>query len=218
MFNNKLSYLILLLLSSLCFYSKAQEVSVVDHEGKPVRNVVVEWHLKDKAKLGVPNHSTIPMAIMDQIEEQFSPHILTVEKGTSVSFPNSDNVKHHVYSFSDAKSFEQGLYKGQQAPPIVFENTGVVDLGCNIHDWMLGYIYVADSHFFAKTDKNGKALLEQTLDSKDIESVTIWHPRMQEPSIRLEQKFTGDKMRFTLTNAMREDTEGYEELSIDAYQ
>ncbi|MDT0582801.1 methylamine utilization protein [Brumicola blandensis] len=217
MFNKKTTYLILLLLSSLCFDSNALEVTVIDHQGKPVRNVVVEWHLNESAKQKRPSNLSTPTAIMDQIEEQFSPHILTVEKGTSVSFPNSDNIKHHVYSFSEAKSFEQGLYAGKQAPPIVFENAGVVDLGCNIHDWMLGYIYIADTSYFAKTNEKGIAQLQYTLENKHVKSITIWHPRMQENERRIEQKFTGNKMRFELTNAMREDVEGYEDLSIDGY-
>jgi plastocyanin len=217
MLKNHYFYALLLALSLFSNQSMANEVTVLDYEGKPLRNVVVEWHLTEASKNSVIEQAPKTEAIMDQIEEQFTPHILAIEKGTTVSFPNSDNIKHHVYSFSAAKSFEQGLYRGKQAPPIMFENTGVVDLGCNIHDWMLGYIYVADTPFFAKTNKNGVAKLQQTLDNKHIESVTIWHPRMQENEVRIEQPFTGDKMRFELTNAMREDAEGYEDLSIDAY-
>ena len=207
----------LLTLTLFSYQSLAMEVTVLDHKGKPLRNVVVEWHLTETITNSVSKLEHKPEAVMDQIDQQFRPHILTVEKGTSVSFPNSDNIKHHVYSFSEAKSFEQGLYRGKQAPPIVFESSGVVDLGCNIHDWMLGYIYVADTPFFSKTNENGIAELQQALDSSHIESVTIWHPRMQENEVRVEQKFTGDKMRFELYKPMREDAEGYEDLSIDGY-
>ncbi len=77
---------------------------------------------------------------MDQQGHQFVPHLLVVQAGTEVTFPNSDNVSHHVYSFSPTKPFELPLYKGDVYPPVTFEKAGIVVVGCNIHDSMLGYI------------------------------------------------------------------------------
>ena len=79
-------------------------------------------------------------AIMNQIDKQFAPHVLVVQSGTDISFPNADNLFHHVYSFSPTKQFELKLYKEFTAEPLRFEQAGIVDIGCNIHDWMLGYI------------------------------------------------------------------------------
>jgi hypothetical protein len=64
-----------------------------------------------------------------------------------------------VYSFSPAKRFELPLYAGVPAEPIVFDKPGVVVLGCNIHDWMVGYVYVSESPYFPKTGSDGRALL-----------------------------------------------------------
>ena len=94
-------------------------------------------------------------AIMNQIDKQFAPHVLVVQSGTDISFPNADNLFHHVYSFSPTKQFELKLYKEFTAEPLRFEQAGIVDIGCNIHDWMLGYIVVTDSPFFAKTNEEG---------------------------------------------------------------
>ncbi|MBF7072340.1 methylamine utilization protein [Glaciecola sp. MH2013] len=178
---------------------------------------MVEIHYRDNGS-STSTANTNKLAVMDQVDEQFYPHILAIEKGTSVSFPNSDNIKHHVYSFSETKVFEQGLYKGRQAPPIVFEKSGVVDLGCNIHDWMLGYIYIADSALFAKTNKDGKAFFNQnSLSDKDISHLSIWHPRMREDEQRIKLTYSGKSQVHQLTNAMQEDFDGYEALSIEEY-
>lgn len=85
--------------------------------------------------------------------------MLPVYVGTRVTFPNRDNIRHHVYSFSSAKKFELPLYIGTPAAPVVFDKPGVVALGCNIHDWMLAYIYVLTTPHFAKTAADGKARL-----------------------------------------------------------
>ena len=114
---------------------------------------------------------------MDQQRLQFVPHLLVVQSGTSVTFPNSDDVSHHVYSFSEGNKFELPLYKGNVYPPKVFENAGVVVLGCNIHDGMLGYIVVVDTPHFAQTNARGVALLED-IPSGDY-SVSAWTPRVR---------------------------------------
>ena len=77
-------------------------------------------------------------AAMDQVHKQFVPHVLPVVVGTAVTFPNHDQIHHHVYSFSRAKTFEMPLYKGENAPPVAFDQPGAVKIGCNIHDWMDG--------------------------------------------------------------------------------
>jgi hypothetical protein len=96
--------------------------------------------------------------------------------GSTVAFPNRDSVRHHVYSFSPAKRFELPLYAGVPAQPVLFDKPGVVVLGCNIHDWMIGYIYVSESPWFAKTGADGKALLAD-LPARAY-TVRVWHPQL----------------------------------------
>jgi len=110
---------------------------------------------------------------LDQKNREFVPHILAVKRGTPVFFPNSDDIKHHVYSFSNTKRFEIKLYSGTPAEPIVFEQTGIVTLGCNIHDWMLGYIYVSDADYLAQSDNEGRWSLDVPPGQY---RVTLWHP------------------------------------------
>lgn len=87
------------------------------------------------------------------------PAVTVIRPGTEVSFPNSDNFRHSIYSFSPAKAFTNKLYSGRQAPPIVFDKPGLVVLGCNIHDTMAAWIVVVDTPFFAKSAADGVAVV-----------------------------------------------------------
>jgi len=164
-------------------------VQVVDDRGKPVERVAVYAVPSDpsSAPSAAPSHDT-PNATMDQAHNAFVPHILIVQAGTSVLFPNNDVVSHHVYSFSDAKSFELGLYKGNAHPPLLFEKPGVVVLGCNIHDGMLGYILVVDTPYYSLTDRNG-TLAIQSMPAGDY-TLRLWTPRMKPGDLPADQALT----------------------------
>ena len=118
-----------------------------------------------------------PTAIMDQRDRTFVPHVLVVQTGTAVMFPNSDDVGHHVYSFSRAKSFELPLYKGKPSKAIVFDKTGVATLGCNIHDRMNAFIVVVDTPFFDKTDADGRVSLSDLTPGRY--TLHLWYEDMR---------------------------------------
>jgi plastocyanin len=201
---------ILLLLGAPCMAAKVQ-VKLTDNSAKPLENVVFQLI----PSITIESAPQLDEAIMDQVNKQFLPRILVVQKNTQVRFPNSDSIKHHVYSFSPAKVFELQLYKGLNADPLLFSKTGVVELGCNVHDWMLGYIYVVDTPYFAKTDNNGT--LSLTVPEGEYRFV-IWNPRIQDPveslteqvsittDTLIEHKLTQD----LLPNTMALDTDNDE--------
>jgi plastocyanin len=114
-------------------------------------------------------------AEMNQVGKTFVPHVLPVVAGTSVNFPNSDQIQHHVYSFSRTKTFELPLYRGEAAPPVLFDKPGVVKLGCNIHDWMSAVILVVPTPWFAVTDEQGRFTL-RGLPPGD-HALVAWHER-----------------------------------------
>jgi plastocyanin len=116
-----------------------------------------------------------PRAEMNQVDKTFVPGVLPVVAGTRVFFPNSDQIQHHVYSFSRTKSFELPLYRGEEAPPVLFDKPGVVKLGCNIHDWMSAIILVLPSRFYALTDADGRYAIRD-LPPGDY-SLVPWHER-----------------------------------------
>jgi plastocyanin len=113
---------------------------------------------------------------IEQIDLEFVPGVKAIRAGTAVSFPNRDRVRHHVYSFSGAKRFDLPLYAGTPPQPVLFDVPGVVTIGCNIHDWMIGYIYVSASPHFAKSDAAGTALIGGLAAGRY--AVRVWHPRL----------------------------------------
>jgi plastocyanin len=155
---------------------RAAELRVVvkDHRGKLVPDAVVLATSTDPKNA---LHAKPPTDAVDQVDKQFVPYVKPIFVGSKVRFPNSDNIRHQVYSFSPAKKFELPLYGGTDAPPVIFDKPGVVVLGCNIHDWMVGYIYVADTPFFAKTAAAGTASIEDMPPGEYV--VRIWHPSME---------------------------------------
>lgn len=124
--------------------------------GAPVADAVVYAMPLATGPLPKPKNE----ASIEQVNKEFVPLVTVVQTGTSVSFPNRDPSRHHVYSFSPAKTFEIKLYTGVPAQPVLFDKPGEIVLGCNIHDTMLAYVYVVDTPYFAKTDKQGKLKID----------------------------------------------------------
>jgi plastocyanin len=153
----------------------AIEAFVKDSEGKPVSDAVISAVAVGGSR---PAATRVGRAILDQQDKEFVPHVRPIRVGTEVTFPNKDNIRHHVYSFSPAKRFELPLYQGTQASPVKFDKPGVVVLGCNIHDWMLGYVYVLETPYFDTSAANGRARIED-LPAGTYE-VHVWHSRLAE--------------------------------------
>lgn len=147
---------------------------VKDQRGNALADVVV---LATPVDPRIALHAKPPPNAIDQVDKQFVPYVKPIYVGSTVRFPNKDNIRHQVYSFSSPKKFELPLYAGTEAPPVLFEKTGVVILGCNIHDWMIGYIYVADTPFFGKTESAGTATLDD-LPAGEY-TLRVWHPSME---------------------------------------
>jgi plastocyanin len=152
----------------------AIDVTVTTPAGLPVADAVVVAVPSDPASAAAATAAARPRAEqLEQIDKEFVPKVKPVFVGSTVAFPNKDTVRHHVYSFSPAKRFELPLYAGVPSQPVLFDKPGVVVLGCNIHDWMIGYIYVAESPYFAKTGADGKARIAD-LPARAY-TVRVWH-------------------------------------------
>ena len=147
------------------------EFVTTDIHGEPLQHVVVSLHPLGEA--GTKGPATT-ISIMDQRYLQFAPSVLALQTGTTVKFPNEDDVRHHVYSFSHPNAFELKLYHGENGATHTFEHTGVVVLGCNIHDGMVGYLRVVDSPYFSTSSQAGELSIEN-IPSGEYE-LQIWHP------------------------------------------
>lgn len=157
----------LLIIFSVQTHAAELTVEVSDATGAPIENAVV--YTEPEGKVSFP---TAP-AMIEQRGKQFNPLVSVVQTGTDVTFPNFDSVRHHVYSFSPAKTFELKLYSGVPANPVKLDKAGTVILGCNIHDNMLAFIQVVDTPYFTKTNKMGKAILRDLPNGNY--SLKAWH-------------------------------------------
>ena len=139
---------------------------IVDENGSPVPGAVVFAPTGDGAS-GPENIA------IDQRDKRFVPLVSVVRPGATVSFPNSDDVRHHVYSFSDGNAFERKLYRANEADPVTFDSEGVVALGCNIHDNMQAFVVVTARPIHGVSQENG--LLAGYAPSPG-QTLQIWHP------------------------------------------
>lgn len=151
-------------------------VTIADAAGKPLPDAVVYvTPVAGKA----PQRAA--SALIDQIGREFVPLVSVMQTGAMVSFPNKDNIRHQVYSFSPAKTFELRLYSGTPASPVLFDKPGLVTLGCNIHDSMIAYALVVDTPWFAKTDLAGKAVIDG-FPPGDYD-IQAWHHRQSAAAV-----------------------------------
>jgi len=151
----------------------AIHVTVMNEKGESVSQAVVYARPLGSVAPAPPRQRVM----IDQVDKEFVPELTVVYQGAEISFPNNDNIRHHVYSFSRPNAFEIPLYANQTAPPVTFTNPGVVALGCNVHDWMSAYLFVADTPYYSVTGADGTATLE-AIPAGDYE-VEIWHAQLR---------------------------------------
>ena len=156
-------------------------VRVVDAGGRPVRDAVVTLYPSTGAR---PPRAGGHFVVSQQ-NLQFHPFLTIIPVGADVSFPNFDNTKHHVYSFSPAKRFELKLFAKDQSRTVHFDKPGVVALGCNIHDQMSAFIVVTDSAWTARTNAQGMVAFNDAPNASA--RVTVWHPYLRAPGGLVQQ-------------------------------
>ena len=158
-------------------------VTVTGFDGRPLEGAVVTLTMP-----GVAAPAPRGAYVMKQQNIAFAPHILIVPVGASVSFPNLDRVRHHVYSFSAPRKFDLKLYGREEDRSIVFDRPGAVALGCNIHDAMNGVLYVVATPYAAVTGADGRVRID--VDAAGRGTLAVWHPSIRAPGNVLSQPAT----------------------------
>ncbi|MFC5568750.1 carboxypeptidase regulatory-like domain-containing protein [Lysobacter yangpyeongensis] len=154
------------------------EVRVVDRHGAPVADAVVTVVVRNEA----PNESRrLPARapstrVIDQKSLAFTPYVEVFRPGDEVVYRNSDRTRHHVYSFSPIKAFEFVLAPGARSEPLKLERSGVIAVGCNIHDGMINYLYISDAPWIARTDGGGVVAFRDL--PAGAFDVRVWQPRL----------------------------------------
>jgi len=129
-------------------------------------------------------------------QKQFVPHVLAVPQGSSIDFRNEDDIFHNVFSLSPAAKFDTGLHKGGAQTTVKFDKPGVIELLCNIHASMLGYLVVVDTPWYAVADGSG-AFQIRNVPPGEYEAA-VWH---ESANTTLKRKVTvveGSQLAFTV--------------------
>jgi plastocyanin len=149
-------------------------VEIKDPKGASVADAVASLTPLDAAVTVAP--PAAPVAIVQEGEE-FKPFVTAIVVGTQVNFPNRDKVQHHVFSVSKPKKFDLPLYRGEPRQTVLFDQPGVVSLGCNIHDWMSAYLVVLATPYFARSADDGRAAITGLPAGRY--RLEVWHPRIK---------------------------------------
>jgi len=148
------------------------QVHITDVDGKPVGNVVVYLQNHETSAMPQEHHDHE----VEQQEKMFAPYVSVVRQQEEMVFTNHDDITHHVYSFNGPARFDFRLQPGQSDSVADFAEPGVIAMGCNIHDWMSGYVMVVDTPFYMVTNEQGFAMFTDVPANEY--HLVAWHPQM----------------------------------------
>ncbi len=156
-------------------------------ESSEIRNVVLYVQ-------NAPEHDAAPSTrvSMSQDDERFTPHVLPILRGTTVDFPNADDVFHNVFSLSSARTFDLGRYPKGSAKSVLFEQSGVVQVFCHIHSDMSAVILVLTNPHFTTPEITGRYSIEDVPPGEY--TVVGWHERIK-PVMRTVKVVAGQTAR-----------------------
>ena len=163
-------------------YSDAEQGSTPPSKPAPdlkdeYANVVVYLELDPAKALAAGSNARMPKPALVQRDEQFIPHVLPILQGTTVEFPNEDEVFHNVFSLSGAKTFDLPKYAAGSSRSVSFPRAGIVNVFCHIHADMNAVILVRDNPYFVSPDTTGNFSLDG-IPPGDY-TLVAWHERIK---------------------------------------
>jgi plastocyanin len=157
------------------------DIYIVDVDGKAVPELIV--YAEPMHQQALPsNQERIEVG---QYHKAFAPYVSVTQLGNAIQFSNQDDITHHIYSAVGQNKFSFKIKAGTQLLKKDFVEQGEVAMGCNIHDWMSGYLLLLTTPYYTKTDHQGLAQLEVSVAGGY--RLTVWHPQLQEPNKQLER-------------------------------
>ena len=151
------------------------KVSLIDRGDQPAEDLAQAVVWVDSGSVEAPRPARADMATQDK---QFVPRVVVVAVGSTVTFPNHDGFKHNVFSLSEARPFDLGLYGRGEGKSVEFPEAGIIRVYCNVHASMSGFVVITDSPWFAQAAGDGTFLI------KDVPPGTYrlhaWHERAKE--------------------------------------
>ncbi len=162
--------------------AKDFKVTLVDSNNTPLPDMVV--YLQPLGDLVLPVSDKV--VEIGQLDRAFIPYINVMQRGNSASFQNKDDITHHIYSPVGENKFSFKIRAGQSQRKDDFQQLGEVAMGCNIHDWMSGYLYIVDTPLFGKSDAQG--VVNIPVEQVGKYQLVIWHPQLETETHSVSQQ------------------------------
>jgi plastocyanin len=121
-----------------------------------------------------------------QLAKRFRPHVLAVERGTEVDFPNLDPFFHNVFSLYEGKRFDLGLYASGETRPVIFNRVGISYIFCNIHSQMSAIVVTLATPYFAVSDEAGAVTINNVPEG--LYRLNIWHERTSDEELASQSR------------------------------
>ncbi|MGH9316703.1 MAG: carboxypeptidase regulatory-like domain-containing protein [Thermoanaerobaculia bacterium] len=128
--------------------------------------------------------------VMKSEQKKFTPHVVAAPRAVAVEFPNEDPIYHNVFSVSGSNRFDLGLYRSGVSRTKEFDQPGLVQVYCNIHPQMIGYVMIVDSDCFAVTGRDGSFRFRD-IPAGDYE-LKAWHEEGGETRLPLTVRAEAD--------------------------
>ncbi len=189
------------------------QVKVLGHQREPVAGVVVYMEA-----LTQQSSAAAKASMISQQNKAFTPLIQVVQLGSKLTFTNQDDITHHIYSVSQTQRFSFKLKPGAKKQ-LAVQQIGEITMGCNIHDWMNGYLLIVDTPYFAFINNEGIATFNLVVDG--AYRTTVWYPGLKQPPHKISRlintQLTMLRLKQPLTSLPRQQDiqefdflEGYE--------
>ena len=179
-------------------------VEVVDVNNKAVAGLVVYLEPLENQYL---QSTQVKPLIIYQSDKAFSPYVSVISKGAIATFSNKDDITHHIYSVASKNRFSFRIKSGSSNQTEPLSVTGKILMGCNIHDWMSGYLMIVDTPLYSKTNPYGETTLEIPVLGRY--NLVVWHPQLSEKNQSISREITvtdGKHYQVRLTKEMAEFT------------
>jgi hypothetical protein len=213
--NNKIIIFFLIVLFAL---STAKAFGISNCNDDSAQSICVQVIVKSKAAQALAD-MVVYLAPLDgqvldkssketkigQRGKSFNPYISVSQVNSKINFVNQDDITHHIYSAGSDNKFSFKIRAGQTNASTQFNHASEVAMGCNIHDWMSGYLLVVNTPYFGKTDKHGQVSFDITELGRY--QIVVWHPQLQNENNRLSKEAivaTNSTIIFALEHEMAE--------------
>lgn len=155
---------------------------------------------------GAPASKAEPASV-DMLQEglEFRPRVLAVRAGTTVRFPNGDDVQHNVLSLSEARPFDLGRYPKGQSKDVLFDKPGLVEVSCDVHAHMKAFVLVVDHPWFAVAKEDGSYVLPKV--PPGVYTLVAWKEGFEPVRRPLEVAAGGAALDVQIARAVDSDRE-----------